>query len=508
MMGTMFILNRHIRLITALILCGLIGIGGIGFSPSAVAQEPDFEITVSEQALFDYINQARENPLAMAEAVGLNRADVLANFPGMRDVLKNGMAPLQLQGQLLQTAAAHAQDMITNNYYAYESIDGRTPKERFLAAGYAPAEWGESLGFLFFNNYIAPEKAAFQIFRNMLRDELDPQIAESMNILNPNFSEIGISCKGGIFHFENFQVNAYLVTCDFGYPMKTSELQLLQLINQARADLETVAQSYGVDVAQIINGAPALEAGVLVKSAPPLTPNRNLYHSADAHAQDMLAKEYFSESSPDGRTPKIRIQESGYAPIQWVGENIGRISFGEGDDILPSETASRLFRQIFLNAFDADQLSEEMLFSESAREIGLRIVGGESRVLSGICGDYVRLGVVDYGLRAIDVDADGATLIGIVYQDIDQNGLYDPGEGLAGRQLSLKKIRPDAGKTEVETIITNLAGGFTHASSLAQGVYQISLMLNGEEFKQRLKVSDNRPIWLALPVSATEAPAR
>jgi len=55
--------------------------------------------------------------------------------------------------------------------------------------------------------------------------------------------------------------------------------------------------------------------------APALAWNSQLTQAADAHSQDMAAKNYFSHTSADGRTLADRINATGYA---WsgIGENI------------------------------------------------------------------------------------------------------------------------------------------------------------------------------------------
>ncbi len=78
---------------------------------------------------------------------------------------------------------------------------------------------------------------------------------------------------------------------------------LLARVNQARAA-----------------GASCGSSGVF-GPAPALTWNDRLTQAATAHSQDMAAKNYFSHTSQDGRTPGARITAAGYA---WsaFGENI------------------------------------------------------------------------------------------------------------------------------------------------------------------------------------------
>ncbi|MFI4914662.1 MAG: CAP domain-containing protein [Steroidobacterales bacterium] len=55
--------------------------------------------------------------------------------------------------------------------------------------------------------------------------------------------------------------------------------------------------------------------------APPLRPSPTLDRIAAAHAQDMLAHDYFAHTDPGGRTPADRVRAGGYS-ARMVGENI------------------------------------------------------------------------------------------------------------------------------------------------------------------------------------------
>jgi uncharacterized protein YkwD len=74
--------------------------------------------------------------------------------------------------------------------------------------------------------------------------------------------------------------------------------------------------------------APALEAALKMvndfraqNGVAPLRLNALLTKAAQAHADDMAAKSYFSHYSRDGRSPGDRIAATGYRFMTW-GENI------------------------------------------------------------------------------------------------------------------------------------------------------------------------------------------
>jgi uncharacterized protein YkwD len=55
----------------------------------------------------------------------------------------------------------------------------------------------------------------------------------------------------------------------------------------------------------------------------PLTPNAPLEQAAEAHAQEMVALDYFDHISPSGLTPVGRVRGAGYIPSATVGYVIG-----------------------------------------------------------------------------------------------------------------------------------------------------------------------------------------
>lgn len=68
---------------------------------------------------------------------------------------------------------------------------------------------------------------------------------------------------------------------------------------------------------------------------PPVTPlawDLRLELAAANHSKDMQDRKYFSHTSPNGSTPKARVQAAGYSYI-WMGENIASGPKTEADVI-------------------------------------------------------------------------------------------------------------------------------------------------------------------------------
>ncbi|MDD5724084.1 MAG: CAP domain-containing protein, partial [Syntrophales bacterium] len=213
------------------ILAAVVLILGICASASAEGDAPSGH----EAAFLDMINEARENPLAVAASMGMDPNRILLDFPEMKEILTEGLPPLSFNKSLYEAARAHTADMFDVGYYGYDSPDGRTCEDRITAAGYVPAASGESLGLSGFSNFIDPAESARTIFERMFRDQLDPAGTEQRNILDPGLTHVGVALGTGTLNLGGYTFNAYVVTCDFGRSVEKAGVQLIQLINQARS---------------------------------------------------------------------------------------------------------------------------------------------------------------------------------------------------------------------------------------------------------------------------------
>lgn len=432
-----------------------------------ITPDPMALINADSAALFHLINSARENPLAMAESLGLKRDQILVDLPDLKDILLSGLPPLVFNARLYQTAGDHTRDMLANNYYAYESIDGRTLDDRMNDAGYVALRSGESLGMMAFGNFMAADKAVFQMFTKMLKDELNPEFEGERRILNTAFKDLGVSVQGGVFKFDRFSANAYMATCDFGASVETYELQLLNLINQARNNPRAIAELNGADVKLFLTDFPEF-ADTFAYGLPPVRFNASLYLSAEEKINDMLENEYFGKTSPTGITLDQRMSAAGYGDAEWAGESLSLISTA-GADISPLLTVPSLFNQMFFSDLRTDEYGKVSLLSEKAMDTGCRIQAAASMILSG---DHLHLGVGDFGAPLINpmIKTD-PVITGVVFTDENSNNLYDTGEEITNAAVTIWWA--EGASAPSWTVITNAAGGY--ALSVAPGLYRVSI---------------------------------
>jgi uncharacterized protein YkwD len=489
-------MSNFLRHIIIILVCLAVAVGVFLQTPAHAEDAPADTIigpSPDEIVLFELINAARKDPLGVAASLGMDPVKILNDFPDLNQILTEGLPPLAFNGHLYQTADSHSQDMLVNGYYAYVSLDGKSPADRMLDAGYMPAVSGESLGLLYFNNFIAPEKAASQIFANMYQDELNPEWAGERNILNPDVKDLGVGMAAGLYTFNGSSGNVYLATCDFAAPVETYDLEMVYLVNQARGNPRAVAEFLGLDVKEILQDFPDL-IPLFAKGVPPVSVNAQLYASAKGHGTDMLENGYYSAISPDGSTPAMRIRASGYKPLYWAAESLARVSTCNVE-VPPEQNIQRIFKQMFLRAFLPGKYRDSNMFSTRALDAGISVIAGESVELGGVCGDFLHIAVADYAAGKIGPEF---ALIGIIYTDVNGNGLYDAGEGLPGVAVSIKA----AGEVGAGQIIyTDPAGGYSR--QVTAGKYRVLVNYGNSIVVKWIEVKDTN-VWLPMAMSVLE----
>lgn len=94
-----------------------------------------FEPTATEQQFLEQLNDARANPAAYGNSIGLDLFGVSAT------------QPLAFETRLIEAARLHSQDMNQRNYFAHNTPEGVSPGQRITNAGFAWNSFGESIAF-------------------------------------------------------------------------------------------------------------------------------------------------------------------------------------------------------------------------------------------------------------------------------------------------------------------------------------------------------------------------
>jgi hypothetical protein len=449
-----------------------------------------------EAILFELINQARENPRATAESLGIDPDGFIADLPEMEDIITSGPPPLTLNERLRAAAVIRAADTVAECCDGAESSDGRALARRIADEGYMAVETGETVGIIAFANFIEPAAAARLLFEEMFRGEMDAGRVEPRAILNPDLEEIGIVLGTGTLSLGRLSYNLYAAACDFGTAADAPGLQLFNLINQARVSPLDTAVALGMDTESLL-GADPLLAEVLTTGLSPLAFDARLYTAARGHARDMLETGYHAAVSPDGATHEDRIRAAGYEATD-AAEAIGLACRVICDE--PGEPPALFLERLFARDIESEPGAMTLL-NPLLLQAGVSLAGGTSVELGGICGDEVVLMTADFGAEA---ERPAPFLAGVTYVDKNENGRYDAGEG-APAAISVAGPGDEMSRA--------LRSGETGYFSLplgdpaAAGLYGITIRLDGDgrEFTRSVEIRDESvQVFIGAPPPETE----
>lgn len=176
------------------------------------------QLAVQQYLYWQEINQARMNPYALLDRLGVTREQAHAALGKDAWVLYFGAPPLAWNDLLVQTAAAHGRDMIGRLYYGYNTPEGETPRDRVALAGYDPQAVNETLGLIGLGSYVEYERAVRVMIDNLLRDELTVASGAKKVLLSPDVTELGISFFAETLDAVEGQPDIYLLVTDAAKP--------------------------------------------------------------------------------------------------------------------------------------------------------------------------------------------------------------------------------------------------------------------------------------------------
>jgi hypothetical protein len=163
-----------------------------------------------------------------------------------------------------------------------------------------------------------------------------------------------------------------------------------------------------------------------------IAPNKELISAARFRAQDMITRGYFGHTDPDGIGPNRHAVESGYALARMYGRNkddnnIESISAGR-------ETVGAALASLIIDAKTPSLGHRKHLlgmtsFQAEAREAGVGFLRPEMVATKSTSKPLMRSYCV---IEAARTDDRGAFITGVVFDDKNNNGAYEEGEGLGG----------------------------------------------------------------------------
>ncbi|WP_289021984.1 hypothetical protein [Desulfobacter postgatei] len=309
-------------------------------------------------------------------------------------------------------------------------------------------------GVVSFFNFM-PRDTAFRIVINyLLKKELDPNNDSPRCILSEKtYSSVGIAISAG----KVGSGNAWFVAICFGSPELVSEIQMLNLINQVRADPEKIWEEY-TNLTQKEAYERNRNIYSLFTEYKPLFFNSSLSESAQAHSSYVLNGMYPEELS-EAQTDLQRAEYYGYKGevVQEGALKMNKLHFSTEEKGLSVESA---FLWLIGEELE-DSPKIRVTFSNYFQDVGSNtdFQPGEisdTSVLSFVVGKKDPNASTD---ENADINNEQPVRIyGILFSDNDRNGLYAPGEEEKCIQQTVTAYNIET--QESQSAVTDNAGHF------------------------------------------------
>ncbi|MFH1812067.1 MAG: CAP domain-containing protein [Pseudomonadota bacterium] len=183
--------------------------------------------TSAEQVVLERLNRARQDPVAEASRLGI-ALDEGTSPP----LLGGARPPLAMNPQLLQAARAHSEDMLTRNFFDHTNPDGDDPFDRMQASGYSFAAAGENLHIVMASAPLSPEEEAPAAHDDLFVDQGYPGRGHRLNIVDADFTEVGIGLAAGTYRNGGSTYQALTLTQDFGRPLSGTRHYVIGVVYQ------------------------------------------------------------------------------------------------------------------------------------------------------------------------------------------------------------------------------------------------------------------------------------
>jgi Ca2+-binding RTX toxin-like protein len=220
--------------------------------------------------------------------------------------------------------------------------------------------------------------------------------------------------------------------------LDAKEQLFLELINRARMDPLGEAQRMGLS--DLNSGlAPGTISGAPMQV---LAGNTYLEASAQAHADDMIARDYFAHNTlGTNATPRDRMVAANYGTA---------VSFSSGENLAWTGSSG---------AYDANAavlVQHKNLFLSAGHRSNILRAAYEDVGVGATVGNYqglnAMMSAMNYGFDNVQTDVQ---VTGVHYTDSDNNDFYSIGEGQGGRSVSIF-----SGATLLGSTSSAAAGGY------------------------------------------------
>ncbi|WP_287036716.1 hypothetical protein [Desulfobacter sp.] len=412
-------MKKHLihTLISAMVFWGVYG-------PSAALSAEDTE------SFLKIINEIREDPYNYAKGLGYEHDFLIGKgiYPETKE-----FKPYETDSDLTQAAVDESASM------ASEALSESTdpPVYRFSAS---------TGGVVSFFNFMSREEAFIIVINYLFKKELDNESFD--HILSKDYSSAGIAISAG----KVGSGNAWFVAICLRSAELVSEIQMLNLINQLRADPEKIWEYTDRNPAEVW-GQNILE--LIYSEYNPLFFDASLSEYARAYSSYLLNGTYQDPLS-DTQTAMERVAHCGYGyEGDAVQESYVQIPSVAGESSPPVDS---LFVSLIYNELIAWPTGY-VVFLKDFQDVGFSMSFQEDESyntseLSFVVGKKAPNASTD---ENADINNEQTVRIyGVLFSDIDGKGLYAPGYELIKQTV---KVYDDK-MQEIQSAVTDNAGHF------------------------------------------------
>lgn len=175
----------------------------------------DLYPSAEEQLMLEILNSERAAPDEYASRYGIDLNEGLVEGT----ISSDPKQPLAFNTALAEAARAHSLWMLENDIFSHTGSGGSDPGDRIEAEGYEAYGWGENLAWLgTWPSVPDTAESTGRLEENLFVDEGYPERGHRTNMLNEEWTEVGIGIETGIFTYSGQDYNAVMATQDFAIP--------------------------------------------------------------------------------------------------------------------------------------------------------------------------------------------------------------------------------------------------------------------------------------------------
>ena len=385
--------------------------------------------TEIQDYIIERLNSIRSDPLSYAETLGYDR-QVLESLPFLNEFIKKNVELFTIDEFLnLKADDLNSGETAESDLIKPEPATEVLPKNNYAYT----CETKATVSFL---NFMDIGTAVQIVVNNLFAKELDPDFKGQRYILSSNFNLAGASLTGGRTWDQTGMKNSYFITICFASSLLKSEVQVLNMINQLRAEPLKINKYILFSLSSLIRKNPA-SIDAFFETYQPLFLNMKLQKCAKAESEENV--NYFDQALSYG----------------YNGVEVNKSSVTE---IFP-KTDSNSFAALIFSSLISNELKtypeKKVVFNPDFNDAGLAVF--YTKVDNAVY-DYTNLTVYSGNGNRISEDPAYSRIYGIIYKDIDENDIYAPGEEAAKEAVT---IYDKETFEKIKTIITDNAGHFS-----------------------------------------------